>query len=147
MRATVITDASFCPRTKASGWAAWVRIDGMNGPIKKYGEFKSPVRSAQQAELLAAINGIWLAKEHGATAVLLQTDCLAVVHMIEGQTKKQHLKDSFTRAAAAAGVLNLGLSARHVRGHTTIADARSHVNRWCDDKAKRAMKLQRRGAA
>ncbi|QDP54006.1 MAG: putative ribonuclease H [Prokaryotic dsDNA virus sp.] len=143
MRATVITDASFCPRTKAAGWAAWIRIDGMDTPIKKYAEFKTPVRTAMQAEMLAAINGIWLAKQHGATTILLQTDCLAVVHMVEGRTKKQHLKDGFTRAAASAGILGLNYTARHVRGHTDVADARSYVNRWCDGRAKAAMRRQR----
>lgn len=142
-RATVITDASFCHRSKAAGWAAWIRIDGIDDPIKKYAEFKRPVRSAQEAEMLAAINGIWLAKQYGATQVLVQTDCLAVVHMLEGMTKKPHLKDDFTRRAASAGILGMRFSGRHVRGHTDTQDARSYVNRWCDTKAKTAMRRQR----
>lgn len=146
MRATVITDASFCHRSKAAGWAAWIRIDGFDGPIKKYAEFKRPVKTAQQAEMLAAINGIWLAKQHGATTVIVQTDCLAVVHMLEGLTKKEHLRDEFTRSAAMAGILGMRFSGRHVKGHTDVADARSYVNRWCDGKAKWAMRSQRSAA-
>ena len=145
-RATIITDASFCHKTKAAGWAAWIRIDGLPEPIKRYAEFRQPVNSAQEAEMLAAINGLWLAAQHGVTVALVQTDCLAVVHMLNGQTKNSGLRDDFTRAMAKAGVLHVNYSGRHVRGHTQTADARSYVNRWCDAQAKTAMKRQRASA-
>lgn len=145
-RATIITDASFCPRTKAAGWAAWVRIDGHPEPIKRYAEFRQPVENAQEAEMLAAINGLWLAAQHGVTVALVQTDCLAVVHMLNGQTKNEHLRRAFSGALAKAGVAGIARSGRHVKGHTQTADARSYVNRWCDERAKSAMARGRRTA-
>ena len=145
-RATIITDASYCPKTGAAGWAAWVRIDGRADAVKRYAEFKQPVGCSRDAEMLAAVNGLWLAAQHGVTEALLQTDCLAVVHMLNGETKQKRLRNAFTRALAKAGVLQMRVSGRHVRGHTTVADARSYVNRWCDKHAKTAMVRQRASA-
>ena len=145
-RATIITDASFCHRTQAAGWAAWIRIDGVSEPIKRYAEFRQPVRSAQEAEMLAAVNGLWLAAQHGVTMALVQTDCLAVVHMLNGETKNPSIRRDFSAAIAKAGVAHIARSGRHVRGHTQVADARSYVNRWCDSRAKTAMKRQRANA-
>ncbi|KHQ51138.1 reverse transcriptase-like protein [Mameliella alba] len=137
-RATVITDASFCDRTKAAGWAAWVRIDGMAEPIKRYGSFSDAVSTSSEAEKKAALNGIWIAAQYGATEILLQSDCLAVVHLIDGTTKKRAPLDQWHRWCASIGILGLDLKSRHVRGHTSKKDARSHVNRWCDKHANKA---------
>lgn len=143
MRATVITDASFCPKTKAAGWAAWVRVDGISEPIKRYGAFKEPVASARDAEMLAAINGVFIAAKVGATQVLVQTDCLSVVHMFEGVTVQKSIKDAFTRAQAKAGILGLKVSAKHVKGHSNDPASRSWVNRWCDEQAGKKMRAYR----
>lgn len=143
MKATVITDASFCPRTKAAGWAAWVRVDGRREPIKRYGAFKQPVLTSRDAEMLAAINGVFIAAKEGATRVLVQTDCLAVVHMFEGVTVQKSIKDAFTRAQAQAGIFGLRVSAKHVKGHTADPASRSWVNRWCDEQAGKEMRARR----
>lgn len=137
MKATVITDASFCNKSNAAGWAAWIRIDGAV-PIKAYGAFKGYIARSDIAEMKAAINGIYLARKHGATSILLQTDCLVVVHMANGQCGPKG-KSRWHRAMKAAGLTKDGITARHVKGHTTTADARSHVNRWCDENARREM--------
>jgi ribonuclease HI len=138
--ATVITDASFCHITKKAGWAAWIRVDGLREPIKAYGSFKRKVSTSINAEKMAAINGVYLAVKHGADAVLLQSDCLSVVHLIDGTTKKQSLKTEWDGLLRQAGVSGVLLSAKHVRGHTKIDDARSYVNRWCDTHANIARK-------
>lgn len=135
VRATVITDASYCDLTKKAGWAAWIRVDGIDEPIKKYGSFKSKVKSSTDAEKMASINGIYIAKMYGATKVLVQTDCMLVVHLTNGITKKQSLVDRWSYMLSSNGLADILLEARHVRGHTTVNDARSYVNRWCDSKA------------
>lgn len=136
--ATVITDASFCHKTKKAGWAAWIRIDGISEPIKKYGSFKCHIGTSQIAEKKAALNGISIAKAHGADAVFLQTDCLSVVHLITGFTKKKRPINQWNRWKRDACVSDVKLKAKHVRGHTKVQDARSHVNRWCDEMANAA---------
>ncbi len=58
--ATVIADASYCPKTGAAGWAVWVRTD--NHPVvKKSGTFKVRPMKPSQAELWAAYNGLHIA--------------------------------------------------------------------------------------
>ena len=138
--ATVITDASFCPKSKKAGWAAWIKIDGIAGPIKRYGSFKEKVKTSTEAEKLAAANGLFIAHRMGATGFLLQTDCMSVIHLVDGVTKKQRLKDDWKRIMATCGILGKPLRARHVNGHTSTKDARSHVNRWCDKMANKARK-------
>ena len=138
--ATVITDASFCHRSKKAGWAAWIRIDGVERPIKRYGSFKMKVKTSTEAEKLAAANGLFIARKMGATGFLLQTDCMAVIHLVTGFTKKQHLNDEWSRIMATCGMLGKPLHAKHVKGHTSTGDARSYVNRWCDEMANKARK-------
>jgi ribonuclease HI len=125
---TVITDASFCPQTKAAGWAAWIRL-GKGKLIKRSGVFKIAPKDCTEAELWAAYNGIHIAKAKGAEKVLLQTDCLAAINVI----KKNKTKNE-------KGYLEL----RHVKGHTNFTGARYWVNRWCDREAKKQMRKQRK---
>lgn len=128
--ATVITDASWCPNTKAGGWASWVTMSC--GRIKKAGLFKDLAATPTQAELWAALNGIWFAVEAGATEILIQTDCQGVVDQIN----KAVIPDMkhFT---------GITIVARHVKGHTEKEEARFYVNRWCDTEAKIHMRKQR----
>lgn len=129
-RATVITDASWCPNTKAGGWATWVAMN--KGRIKKAGLFKELADTPTQAELWAALNGVWFAVEAGATEVLVQTDCQGVVDQIN----KAQIPD-------LKYFQGMTIIARHVRGHTKVQDARSFVNRWCDTEARIHMRKQR----
>ena len=140
MRATVITDASFCHQTKAGGWAAWIAYD--QGPKGQHsGMFRSRPKDSGTAELQAALNGIWLAYQNGARDILIQTDCMPVVHAVQGfgtgvyvaiyrDARRQHFPDAAVRA-------------KHVRGHTSTDDARSWCNRWADSAAKKQMRKQR----
>jgi ribonuclease HI len=138
MRATVIADASFCSRTKAGGWAVWVAYDG-GTKGQHSGMFRSRPPSSGIAELQAVLNGLWIAHQNGARDILIQTDCMSVVHAINGVGAYAKLyRDAHTKHFADATV-----RAKHVKGHTTIADARSWCNRWCDTEAKRHMRKQR----
>jgi len=136
--ATVITDASYSDQDNKAGWAAWINIDGLSYPIKKYGSFSSDVNTSTDAEIKAALNGMWIARKYGADAILLQTDCMAVVHLIAGFTKKPNLVSDWNRKIEAAGLLGVPIRAKHVKGHTQTKDARSYVNRWCDTHANKA---------
>lgn len=133
---TVISDASLCHETKAGGWAVWIRVDG-GIRIQQSGAFKRRPAHATEAELWAALNGITIAHKAGATDVLLQTDSLNVVQMV------QRHKQSFNGHLRRLGIM-VRVKAKHVRGHTNVQDARSHCNRWCDHEARRHMKQQRK---
>lgn len=139
-RATVITDASYCHETKVGGYGAWITMDG-NNRILKSGVIKGPLPNSTHAELKAVMIGIWLAYQAGARQLLVQTDCMAVVEVLQG---KQHggqadLRRIF-REARAIHFPDCSIKGRHVKGHTRTQDARSHVNRWCDEHAGKAMR-------
>lgn len=136
MKATVITDASFCLKTRYAGWAVWIVLDG-GERIKKYGAFKSKPQGSNEAEWWAALNGVFLACKHGATEILLQSDNTYVIDRIN---KKPSYHNKFLEKRDINDVL---IMARHVKGHTQRQDARSYVNRWCDHNARTAMRQKR----
>ncbi len=138
MKATVITDASFCHDTKSAGWAAWISPD-MGERIKRYGTFKRKPAHSAQAELWAAINGITLAAKAGATDIYIQTDCLQVVELINGQTEKVYEALMLAKFEGRPSI-----KAAHVKGHTRHGAAKFWVNRWCDKHAGIAMREQRK---
>jgi len=125
MLVTVIADASWCPRTRAGGWAAWVRAEGTK--IARAGAFKGRAVSSNQAEEWALRNGMYIAAQvPGVTRLLAQSDCLNMLQ----------------RMPEIVG--GLPVEYRHVKGHTKNPAARSWVNRWCDAEAKKHMRSQRK---
>lgn len=139
MRATVITDASFCSVTKAGGWAAWIAYDDKRPKGQHSGMFRSRPPNSGVAELQAALNGLWLAYQNGARDILVQTDCTAIVHAVQG---KGGYAETY-RLAKAEHFPQAAVRAKHVKGHSSTQDARSWCNRWCDAEAKKHMRAQR----
>lgn len=131
--ATSITDAGFCPRLRIGSYAAWVRVDGVSRPIRMSGVLRSITTSSNEAELYAALCGVWAAHRHGATRVLVQTDSFAVVQAV----RRQHrLYTDVLYAGLEAHCPGVTLTAKHVKGHTDDPSARSWVNRWCDEQCR-----------
>ncbi len=139
-RATVITDASFCSRTNAGGWAAWIAYDG-GAKGRHSGMFRSRPANSGIAELQAVLNGIWFAYQNGARDILVQTDCMPIVHAVQGIGKGTYV--SMYREAKAVHFPLAAVRAKHVRGHTAKDDSRSWCNRWADSAAKKQMRKQR----
>lgn len=135
MRATIITDASWCPNTRAGGWAAWVTLESKER-LRHHGPFRTQPQSSNEAELWASLNGIVLAYAAGARSLLVQSDCNHVV-----------LKATASEAYRTMRPLKFPeaeVRFRHVKGHTSHAGARYWVNRWCDRNARRHMRDQRK---
>lgn len=130
--ATVITDASFDPKTHAAGWACWITMNGHR--FKHGGNFRSRPRHSTEAEFWAALNGIDLARRWGATDILAQTDCENIVVRLNRRVKE-------VRAVLSNGER---LLAKHVKGHSRIKQAKYWCNNWCDREAKKFMRKQRR---
>ena len=99
LRATVITDASFCHRYRAAGWAAWVVVsegfDRNKRTEKRYGAFHRKPRNSTEAEKWACFNGLWLAARMGAEYALIQTDCLSVVNTKGGEGFQRQWDEHF----------------------------------------------------
>lgn len=110
------------------------------GPLIK----QAPLNSTE-AELMAAINGLWVARREGAQEVLLQSDCQAILLVVDKRSRSERLNGLWQRALQEHGLRDLSIRTRHVKGHTTIANSRSFVNRWCDENARQIMKDLRRG--
>lgn len=136
MRATVITDASWCPDTKVGGWAAWISPD-IGARVQKSGIFKQKVQNSSEAEIQAAINGCMIAYAMGARTILLQSDCLAISSAME--------KRPMWKKRQALHFPDAKIRYRHVKGHTSNSNSRSYVNRWCDAEARAHMRVARKG--
>jgi len=138
VRATVITDASFCNHTRAAGWAAWIAADH-HERIQRSGVFQTSPPTSAVAELWAAYNGIAIAYQNGARRILIQSDCVIVATAL----RKPNGKHGFAkfRDEYLPGLENIEY--RHVKGHTSLSGSRFYVNRWCDLNAKVHMKRQR----
>jgi len=154
--ATVICDASFYregkgrPRgTGVGGWAAWVRVDHIHFAIKKHGIIKAKnLYSSTEAEVYAALNGIWIALQYGAHDVLVRSDCMTVCQLIDksarvgGRTHQVWWEAMCRPDMQVPGTL----SARHVKGHSGGTCPASWTNEWCDKHAKISMKEARRAS-
>lgn len=146
VRATVIADASFCPTTKAGGWAVWVNVNwpgGRHERIKRSGTFHRRPTSSTWAEAMAVWNGIFFAYTAGARDILAQTDCLEIV---QNRGAPSSTKGFHTYADARAKHWpEATVRFKHVKGHNlkNVQDRRTWVNDWCDKEAKRHMKKQR----
>lgn len=149
MKATVISDASFCNQDKSNplgGWAAWVRVDGWPAPIKGFGTIGDKrLRSSSDAEVMAALNGMWLARRYGGQQVLVRSDCMTVVDLIEGRVRSERLLAIWRSALQREDMQGITLRAQHVKGHGVIHSAATWVNDWCDRNAKNAMRMARKG--
>ena len=142
---TINTDASFCPETKAGGWAVYIVCDDFK--IQKSGKFRGTMKSALEAEMKAIGNAlvILLLKKEVPRFhfVYVNTDCKNAIRDIEGSTTPlgKRINGYWT-------TLNTRTSSRlkkfrHVKAHSNVADSRSFVNDWCDKEAKRCMRIRR----
>lgn len=146
--ATLITDASYCSQTKSAGYGFWIASDRSRFPGG--GEIKQDVNDATVAELFAVVNGLWYAIKGGAVIdrdnVLIQTDCMAVITLIDGDRmpRRGQEENGYKQLLGIIDMHQLTIEMRHVKGHTMKRDARSITNKLCDSRAKRFMRERRK---
>jgi ribonuclease HI len=167
---TIITDASFCPRSNASGWAGWVKVDALPGaffagPIVPSAETPSLAEMAAVANTLVEAGTNALLRD--GDIVMLQSDNQEVLSvlafMIPGvkisraadnsmpfNAAKRIARwwrdsDDMKRILAIVEAYKLQIVVRHIKGHTGGVDGRTNVNERCDSLAKHHMR-QRRAA-
>ena len=170
MKATIITDASLCGQTGASGWAAWAK--SYTSPVSQSwsGALKASPNNSGEAELYAIANGLHVAVKSGMldgiSDIMIQSDATIalgwIVRLVPCATISAHKNSSPlsipkinpTQNVSAAiahirnicDMLNVKITLRHVRGHTA-GNGRHWVNRKCDQLAKAAMKTERAARA
>lgn len=111
---------------------------------------KGKVESSHTAEMLAVCNSIHVALASGLVQpgdhLLVQTDCLAAIQAFENkrEPKKPQEREALRFFRELRKEKDLGVSFRHVKGHTTRTEARYVTNNLCDQRAKEGMRRARR---
>lgn len=144
---TIFTDASFCAKTHAAGWAAWIKHQGKT--MKFGGTPVSYIINSNHAEFVAAVNGIFLAIKYvpEVKTLHLVSDCDRVVMAIgAGRSPSVALVEERKICDFIFELVNehkVTIKSRHVRAHVRKGDRRNYVNNWCDAEAKRHMRHMR----
>lgn len=142
MITTIYVDASFCTNpVKAAGWACWIK-NGF-GTWRYSGRFKKDVATSTDAEMLAIINAVYVARKVAQTTHYhIVSDCLGAIHILQGMGKYTKRRAKLRRTFL--GILSEAkFTFAHVKAHTSNSDPRSWVNRYCDQEAKRHMREHR----
>ena len=148
MNLTINTDASFCPYTKASGYAVWIVCD--IGRIKYSGMLKGS-ENPMDAELKAIGNALFLLKNSyinngSIKTIYLNSDCTNALERVKYKSKNDigRYAHKIAKDILKKGGSNMiQFHKRHVKAHSQKKDSRSFVNEWCDKEAKKWMKKQR----
>lgn len=146
MLVTLFTDASWCPETKVGGWGVWVKSN--RGVRQAHGAFKNPPASSNEAEFLAAVNGIFFALKSGIAqnddTILIQSDCIRVVEIFNSKLTRfsEIEKTALDLLRKWRDTHKITIKSRHVKAHTSNKNKkpRSWVNNTCDRLAKKSMR-------
>ncbi len=150
---TIISDASYCPRTHAAGYGFWaVSERGRHGGS---GSFKAKLPGSLFAETCAIVNALFIATRLGIAAagdrVLVQTDCQVAIRALEGKMKRRTinakrnvlLRDAVERFNVFVREHALTIEFRYVQGHSRVQDQRSKAQRHADARARAGMEKAR----
>lgn len=152
MLCTIISDASYCPKSHAAGWGGYCISNRAkhfaDGPLHR-------VASCEHAETLALIHAIAAAFENGVAApgdhLLLQSDsqnALGVLGSSQYRGGRTYFSPELRKAQATFAHLTIGCSTtfRWVRGHAANwrQEPRLAINVMCDAAAGRHMQAERK---
>ena len=139
---TINTDASLSGEHHIGGYAFVIVSDQFR--IKQSGCFKSAVLDSTQAELMAIGNALHtLIKMQDlpmAYWLIINTDSVASIRKIKDPNCPTSKKVNALWKKVIHRIKSKKNRIRHVKAHTTKEDARSYVNRWCDENAKFQMR-------
>jgi len=142
MLITIFTDASYHHQSRAGGWGCWAKHN--NGKLFRSGYFEKKIRSSSDAELAAAINGIYLTlKEFNPTSgkIIIGIDNTRAIGMINGSmTPSATEQDMVVELKKLLKLYNMIIEARHVKAHVNRGDRRNFVNNLVDRAAYEEMK-------
>ncbi|AVJ51806.1 RNAseH [Pantoea phage vB_PagS_Vid5] len=143
MRVTIVTDASYCHQTGASGYGVWVASDRGRS---EFGGPLSDIPGSNEAEYVGIARGLYHAMESGIAKpgdyILIQNDFIEAVNVLGNRNestacgKKLEVKEWIK---SIADKYRLRLEFRHVKGHSGQKDSRSRAQRKCDRRAYKEM--------
>ena len=138
-RATVVTDASFCPATHLAAWAAVAYACEWRRPRGRWDLIPGRLSDNNAAEISAAAEGIALAGALGATSVILVTDSEVVLRAATGLDEERALVFARALRVRIAGGPP-PVTVRQVPGHGAGLSLDERAIGWCDRQARRAMR-------
>jgi ribonuclease HI len=150
MLVTIVSDASYCSRTKAAGYGFWAVSS--RGRHAGGGSFKTTVSDQNAAEAMAIVNALHVSLSlgiaEGGDKVLIQTDSLSAIWRLQGGkfAKRKMPADAKLAVMRFSDLVrdrSLAVEFRHVKGHSKIADSRSQAQRHSDQRARKGMKVAR----
>ena len=136
---TITTDASFCVKTKAAGYAFIISYS--NSRDKVSGALvKTVPNSAQEAEVMCIANALARFADMKVKTKLLviNIDCKFAIPKMESPTIDLPYAYLLVNALIKRVKAELGCTVefRHVKAHSGVGDSRSRANEWCDTEAK-----------
>ena len=152
MIVTIKTDASFSKLNQRGTYAFWIKSN--QGKITRSGLLRNECSRAEIAEFKCLINAMHKLAESnwtGITRVIVNTDCMNVMHLCERDEKKIKRyglgwglgllkKYESMITSYKTGILEKAtIEFRHVKSHVSTKSDRQWVNDWCDKEAKRHM--------
>lgn len=148
---TIMTDASFCPDTGASGWGIYVR--NQKRLFKLGGNFKENPKCAFEAELMAIAIGVLHSVKEGLVQegfhMLIQTDCKMAINALNGHNgvfdkSSYHLVERVRQTfREVKKKYKVTWMFRHVKAHVPGRAPRNWANEQCDKLAREFMREQR----
>jgi ribonuclease HI len=156
MNVSIFTDASVNPDLKKAGYAFYIGCKV--GRLQKAGRLKVETSESNVAEIHCIANAIYTllhSKFQPITKVFIYSDSVACLNAITGESRS--FKSKEVRAVQEEIqflmmeiCLKHGKSIRsvksffqltHVKAHTKKTDKLSQINAWCDENAKKYMRL------
>jgi len=141
---TINTDASFCDKTQAAGWAFTIVTDGIK--VAKHGSFKTKPVDSNQAELMAIGNALhYLVNMKDQIYVrwfYINTDSKDSITKIKTPRMPLEAEVNFLWNECIAKIRsNKNYFLSNVKSESD--EKRIKANKWCDYWAGREMKKQR----
>lgn len=145
--ATILTDASYHHDSGVGGYGYWAVSD--RGRHGGGGHFKSIMTDANQCEMAAIINAIYIAYRLSIVLagdkVLVQTDSQNAIrrfqqHPAGFENTRPDMDALYHSYRELIGQYDLTVEFRHVKAHTANQSKRSKANQMCDKRAKQAMR-------
>ncbi|MDW9481368.1 hypothetical protein GOB57_22230 [Sinorhizobium meliloti] len=162
---TIFCDVSFCPNTKAAGYGAWYRRDGMEKGVFFGEPIPVPCQSSNDGEFWGVTMALRRVFKElvDVSTVVLQCDNLNALSWLRefhpnaaavGEHHNTHgipqSSRSYPRSMATAIAIVRAMSPsvriwlKHVKGHDNKSKtARSWVNKQCDSIAREQMTAHR----
>jgi hypothetical protein len=150
MIVTINTDASWHRVEQWAGFAFWIVCN--EGKICHSGVLKKRVSRPEIAEFKCILNAIHVLGKlnyKGIGKVIVNTDCLNVIHLVNNDKKAiaiyglaswgRHLVGEYEMLLRKIKIPKKRFEFRHVRSHESTETARQFVNDWCDRNAKEAL--------